>query len=124
MDMAKETAYEGLISFHTFGEFMCKGVEANKVGIKKLLSYPKNFKFDLVVYDFTIGPCLLGIIKKFNYPPVVGVSPFNNPPFTAEMMGGSKLGLTAAPFYTLYYGPTMSFTERVHNGLFHLIDAL
>jgi glucuronosyltransferase len=71
IEMAKETSVEALRSFYTFGEFSCKGVESSETGIKTLLSYPDNFKFDLVLYDFTIGPALLGIIKKFNYPPVI-----------------------------------------------------
>lgn len=70
MDMAKESQFEALKSFYLFGEYMCRAVEESQESINILLSYPDNFKFDLVIFDFTIGPCLLGIIKKFNFPPV------------------------------------------------------
>jgi hypothetical protein len=77
IEMAKETSLQALWSFYAFGEFSCKAVEQSVVGLNTLLNYPDDFKFDLVLYDYTVGPCLLGLIKKFNYPTVVGVSAFN-----------------------------------------------
>lgn len=59
-------------------------------GFAQLLAYPDDFPFDLVIYDFTAGPCLLPFLHKFNYPPLVAVSAYNIPSFTTEVIGGHQ----------------------------------
>uniref|UniRef100_A0A336LZ62 CSON008880 protein n=1 Tax=Culicoides sonorensis TaxID=179676 RepID=A0A336LZ62_CULSO len=91
-------------------------------GFKTLLNYPDDFKFDLVIYDFTAGPCLLGFLHKFNYPPIVGVSPFSAPPNTFDLAGGHK-----KPSYVLHYGiadenDQLSYFKRLRNTLVYLWD--
>lgn len=120
--MAKQSTLTAVFSFYDFGSFMCEGVGLSK-GLNVILSYPDNFKFDLVINDYTCGACLLGLLPKFKYPPLIGISAFNNPPYTADIVGGDKLGLTAKPFYTLSYDNNMNFFERMHNGFIHFIDS-
>lgn len=120
--MSKESTLKAVFSFYDFGAFMCEGISLSK-GIDVIRNYPKDFKFDLVINDFTCGQCLLGLLPKFNYPPLIGISAFNNPPYTVDIVGGDKLGLTAKPFYTLNYGLDMNIFERIHNGFINFLDS-
>lgn len=59
-------------------------------GFAQLLAYPDDFRFDLVIYDLTPGPCLLPYLYKFNYPPLVAVSAYNIPSYITEAIGGHQ----------------------------------
>lgn len=124
LEMTKETALGALFAFYDFGDFMCEGVAKSTKGMSLINSYPKDFKFDLVIHDYTCGPCLLGLLPKFRYPPVIGISAFNNPPYTVDIVGGDKLGLTAKPFYSLHYDSNMNFFQRLINGFYNFLDSL
>lgn len=120
--MSRESVLQAVYSFYNFGAFMCEGIGLSK-GLDVIRNYPKNFKFDLVLNDYTCGPCLLGLLPRFNYPPLIGISAFNNPSYTTDIVGGDKLGLTAKPFHLLNYDSNMNIMERIHNGLIHFIDS-
>lgn len=122
--MAKESTLEFVFSFYKFGSYMCEGIRKSSNGIGAIQNYPRDFKFDLVLHDYTCGPCLLGLLPKFKYPPVIGMSAFNNPSYTLDIVGGDKLGLTTKPFYILNYDLHMSFLARLHNGIINFIDSL
>jgi glucuronosyltransferase len=122
--MTKETPLGALFAFYEFEQFMCEGIAKSVKGMNFIRNYPKDFKFDLVVHDFTCGPCLLGLLPKFRYPPLVGISAFNNPPYTVDIVGGDKLGLTVKPFYGLYYDSNMNIFQRFKNGFFNFLDAM
>lgn len=92
-------------------------------GFKTLLNYPDNFKFDTILYDYTCGPCLLPFLHKFGYPPLIGVTAFNNPPSTTDLVGG-HLFYAYNPFYSLYLDSDMSFLERAYNGFIYTLDYL
>lgn len=123
MEMTHESVLEAVFSFYDFERFMCEGTAMSK-GLDVIRNYPEDFKFDLVINDYTCGPCLLGLLPKFKYPPLVGISAFNNPPYTADIFGGDKLGLTVKPFYTLAYHSDMNILERLHNGFINFLDSL
>jgi hypothetical protein len=122
--MSKESPIQSLFSFYDFGAFMCEGIAKSVKGMKAIQNYPSDFKFDLVLHDYTCGPCLLGLLPKFKYPPVIGISAFNNPPYTVDIVGGDKLGLTAKPFYLLNYDTDMNILQRLHNGFFNFLDSM
>lgn len=90
-------------------------------GMKQILNYPNNFKFDLIVYDNTCGPCLLFLAEKFNNPPIVAATAFLNPPITTDLVGGHK-HTAYIPYYGLRYDSDMNFCERVHNTYAHLLS--
>lgn len=121
--MSRETTLQSVISYYSFGSFMCEGIGLSK-GLDVIRNYPADFKFDLIVNDYTCGPCLLGLLPKFNYPPLIGITAFNNPPFTADIVGGDKLGLTTKPFYLLNYDISMNIIERLHNGFVSFLHSL
>lgn len=122
LEMSRESTLKSVFSFYDFGSFMCEGVALSK-GIEVILNYPNDFKFDLVINDYTCGPCLLGLLPKFKYPPLIGISAFNNPPFTVDIVGGDKLGLTTKPFYTLNIDLNMNIFERLYNGFISFLDS-
>lgn len=123
IELSKQGTWAAMKVFAQFNVFMCQAQEKS-AGLKALLNYPDDFNFDLVIYDFTSGPCLLGLLHKFKYPPVIGVTAFNNPPFTMDVMGGFKSGLMSPPFFTLHYEKEMNVFQRTLNGFIHFFDSL
>lgn len=123
IELSKQGTWASIKTLGHYCLLMCQAQEKS-VGVKALLNYPDDFSFDLVIYDSTCGPCMLGMIHKFKYPPVIGVTAFNNPPYTTDVMGGYKSGLMAPPFYTLHYGKQMNIFQRTLNGFIHFIDSL
>lgn len=79
-----------------------------------LNEYPDGFKFDLIIYDFSAGPCLLGFMHKFKYPPLIAVTAFTNPSFTSDFMGGSQY-YSYVPHTFLPYTVDMNFWQRINN---------
>ncbi|XP_055688536.1 UDP-glycosyltransferase UGT5-like [Lutzomyia longipalpis] len=47
---------------------------AQSTGYQRLLEYPDDFKFDLVIFEYTEEPILLDIVEKFGDPPIIGAS--------------------------------------------------
>ncbi|XP_067011529.2 UDP-glycosyltransferase UGT5 [Anabrus simplex] len=96
----------------------CEFTFKNK-GMKTLLNYPDNFKFDLLIYEASCGECLLGLAKRFGSPPAIGVSGFSHPHWIDYMFGNPN-----NPAYIsnimLPYSDHMTFSERMHNFLFNL----
>ncbi|KAL5275531.1 hypothetical protein ACFFRR_001417 [Megaselia abdita] len=117
---------QGLSGINIFNK-ICKkigfGIQSSE-GFQELLNYPNNFVFDVVLYDYTKGgPFLLGFLSKFNYPPLIGVTPFLNPPITTDLIG-NYLFPGYIPHWVTDYDVIMTFTERVHNTLIYLYDYL
>lgn len=84
-----EGVYDGIKLLYDWCYVASVGMSKSK-GLKTLMDYPDNFKFDVVIHDFTCGSFLLGFLKKFNYPPVVSVTAFNYPPYSIGMMRDNK----------------------------------
>lgn len=106
-----------------YGIMSCSSIMQAKSALDKILSYPDDFKFDLVVNDITCGSCLLPILHKFNYPPIVGVSAFLNPPYTHFSIGGHKYP-AYIPHYLIDFKHPMSFYQRFYNFLLYFIEDL
>lgn len=60
------------------------------------------------------GPCVLGFLHKFNYPPVVGVTAFNIPPYTVDIIGGHNY-YGYIPYLSLNYDMEMNVWQKLHN---------
>lgn len=99
---------------------LCREV-LNTTGFQTLLNYPDDFKFDLVLSDYSVGPCLMGFLHKFNYPPLVGYTAFNNPPYTSRIIGGHNY-FGYMPYFATKYGSRMSLWERANNLLLYAVD--
>lgn len=90
-------------------------------GMQTLLNYPDDFKFDVILYDYIIGPYLLGFVHKFNYPPLIGLSAFHNPPITMDLMSNHYFP-AYIPYHSTTYSPVMNFWERLENTLILIAD--
>ncbi|XP_070502277.1 UDP-glucosyltransferase 2-like [Chironomus tepperi] len=122
-EFAKMGRFANMIMMSGFGYDVCKTIAKNK-GFQVIMDYPSDFKFDLMIYDYTALPCLLGLLDKFNYPPLVGLTAFCNPPYTADIVGGDRLGLTLKPHYMMDYDKNMNIWQRLDNGFYNFIESL
>ncbi|KAJ8940068.1 hypothetical protein NQ314_010902 [Rhamnusium bicolor] len=94
----------------------------NTNGFKKLINYPPDFKFDLIIIDMTIGSCLYPLIQRFNYPPTIGITAFLLPPFLSDTFG-NDIHPSYLPFYMLQYTEHMNFHQRVINYVMTRLDS-
>lgn len=114
------SAVEAIEPIYSFSTLACQGIERAN-GLRTLLNYPKNFKFDLIIYDYTTGPCLVGFLHYFNYPPLVGVTAFNNPPYTPNIVGGHTQ-FSYQPYLTSRFSNRMTLWERFYNLYLYAVD--
>jgi glucuronosyltransferase len=119
-DMADQSPLVAVTGIYEWCELCCDGILRSK-GLDTILNYPDDFKFDIVINDFTCGPCLLPLIHKFNYPPVVAVTAFNNPPYTHHLTGGQKFP-AFVPHFIINYPQIMSYPQRLFNALLYAVD--
>lgn len=103
-----------------FSLMVCNSIVISD-GLDKILDYPNDFHFDAVIYDFTAGPCLIPVVHKFNYPPIIGVSAFLNPSYTNNLIGGNKYP-SYVPFYLALFPQIMNFYQRFYNHLLYWIE--
>lgn len=90
-------------------------------GFDALLQYPDDFRFDVVLYDFTAGGCLLPFLHKFNSPPLVAMTAYGNPSLLNSIIGGHQY-YSYVPHYYLHYGQDMNIFERLLNFAVHIIE--
>ncbi|KAK7865277.1 hypothetical protein R5R35_012574 [Gryllus longicercus] len=81
---------------------------------KRLMEYPTDFKFDLVLMEPIGVECMFGILPRFGNPPIVTVASFPAPQWVLE-----STGTPSNPSYVPYsfspYDDDMKFMERVYN---------
>lgn len=118
----RQRGLEAIISAYKFGSLGCIGA-LNSNGFQRLLDYPDDFNFDIVIYDATCGPCLLGFAHKFQSAKLIGVSPFNTPFFSTQLVGGHK-NFAYVPHFADSFTNPMDFRERLRNFLIHIFDIL
>lgn len=112
-----------IMLFNGYGFDVCGDLKKND-GFLTIQNYSDEFKFDLMIYDYTSAPCYLGLLKKFKYPPLVGVTAFCNPSKTADILGGDKLGLTVKPHYLLDYDMNdMNIFQRSKNAFYNFFES-
>lgn len=103
-DMSNDNVFTGLIAGYKYNVIVTDGEKVSwsikfvlKIyflgilesdGLEKILDYPDDHKFDLVINDFIGGPALLPLLHKFNYPPLVQVAAFDNHPSKMSHIGG------------------------------------
>lgn len=103
-------------------EKACIG-SVNSKGYKRLLAYPDNFKFDLIIVDFTMGPCVMAFADKFKNPPIVGVSPFFELARLART-SGALVYPSFVPGHDLLYTQRMDFLQRLNSAVTHALGIM
>ncbi|XP_062536188.1 UDP-glycosyltransferase UGT5-like [Armigeres subalbatus] len=111
---------ENIINMYSFYEKASR-ILAKDIAIQQLIEYPVNFKFDLIIHDFTMGQFLLGFVARFGSPPIVSVSAFNIPSYTMHL-SDVPVRFTTLPNYAAEFGQQMTITERCLNGFYWLLD--
>lgn len=120
IDIVNWSPISSLLSIPQYCSQNCDGI-LSSVGLENILNYPSDFKFDAVLYDFTCGPCLLPLLHKFNYPPLISMTAFNNPSYTVHLISGHKWP-NFVPHYITDYPRDMTFIQRFNNLVLYFID--
>ncbi|KAH8369563.1 hypothetical protein KR093_000152, partial [Drosophila rubida] len=115
-------SYETIPILYKFGIKTAEFITLSK-GLQQLLDYPDDFKFDVIINDYTMGPYLLGFVHKFNYPPVIGITAFHNKPLVLDFMSNSYFP-ALIPYYSTLYNPKMNFFQRFDNTLIFALDTI
>lgn len=89
---------------------------------QQLLNYPYD-AFDLIVHDFTGGPCLVPFVHKFKKASLIIATPYSNPPFLANIIGGHQ-PYAYVPHIVLPFNANMTFWQRFTNYWFHVMEHL
>lgn len=90
-------------------------------GFKQLLDYPDDFHFDLVLYDYTVGPCSLPFLHKFKYPPLISVTAYSNPAYTVQVAGGNH-AYSYVPHNAFLFRSDMTLWQRIYNLFIYVED--
>lgn len=122
LEFANMPPFPALMAMKKYYEQNCEGILSSS-GIEVILGYSSDFIFDGVVYDFTAGPCLLPLLYKFNFPPLIAVSAFSNPTYTDHVIGGQKYS-AFVPHYLTTYLQDMNFMQRVYNFLLYTAESM
>lgn len=110
-EIGQKSFIEAYLEFSVWSDDACAGCLSSK-GYQQLLDFPDDFKFDLIVYDFTMSQCLLALVHKFNYPPMLSVTPFL---FTGKFaqLSGSLTFPAFLPSPDSALSQRLTFFERV-----------
>uniref|UniRef100_A0A182W7F2 UDP-glucuronosyltransferase n=1 Tax=Anopheles minimus TaxID=112268 RepID=A0A182W7F2_9DIPT len=121
--MADESPAKMLQLLDEFGINLCEAAIVSE-GLHSLLRYPKDFKFDLFVSDFMIGPCVPSIIMhRFKDIPYIPSTPYNAPSTAATVLGSYAYpGLV--PNHVFDAPESMSFVQRVKNFYFDTYEMI
>lgn len=114
-EMGQESFVKLMMGMIDLLEDSCKGALSSK-GYQELLEYPAGFKFDLIIYDFTMSmsQCLLGIVEKFKGTPMVAVSPFMFNGKVAQLSGSLIFsGIVTSPYDIQGTTLRMNVLERI-----------
>lgn len=85
-------------------------------GLKTILRYPADYKFDLIIWDVNLGQCVYPLIKRFGNPPVIGTSPFSAQHAIQDMMGQHMYSYI--PYFMSHATDKMTFMERLKNFIY------
>lgn len=122
LDLAELGPVTSVTALYDWCILSCEGALKSE-GLNKILAYPNSFKFDLIIQDFSCGPCLLPLMHKFNYPPLVSVSAFSNPPSSHHLTGGQKFP-ALVPHYVINYPQVMNYQQRIFNSFLFAVDSM
>ncbi|XP_031617544.1 UDP-glucuronosyltransferase 2B7-like [Contarinia nasturtii] len=99
-------------------ELLCSGAVKTK-GFQTLLNYPDEFKFDVILHDFSVGSCFLPFVHKFNYPPMIAVTAFGHPSFSSHYIADHH-HYSYVPHISLRSNDEMTFSQRLLNFLIYM----
>ncbi|XP_030372776.1 UDP-glucuronosyltransferase 2B7-like [Scaptodrosophila lebanonensis] len=113
-------SFQNIARTYEYGLRTAKLIAASQ-GMQQLLDYPADFHFDLIINDYTLGPYMLGFAHRFRYPPIVGISAYQNPHTTLDFMSNTY-SPALTPYQWTAYSENMNFLQRLHNTLIFAAD--
>jgi glucuronosyltransferase len=121
--LGTEFAFTAIKEHHQLNSFISRRLFESR-GLRQLANYPRAFKFDAVVLDFTLGQSLLAFVEHFHFPPLICVSP--------QALPASLAAVSAAqifPSYISHFSITSTpaklrgeMRERFTNMIYHTFD--
>ncbi|KAF2885914.1 hypothetical protein ILUMI_20259, partial [Ignelater luminosus] len=113
-EFIEESALSMMTSIYDFALFTCR-YDYNTAAFKTLLDYPQDYKFDLIIFDDSVGMrCYHPLIKRFHNPPALAVTPFLLPPVISTVFG-NHIYTSYNPHYNTQFTNKMSLSERIIN---------
>ncbi|KAJ3663945.1 hypothetical protein Zmor_008158 [Zophobas morio] len=113
--LSRSGILENIFGFVNMCDTICT-VALKSRGLQQLLHYPREFKFDLIIIDATMGSCFYPLIHRFNYPATIAVTTLLLQTTIAYNFG-YNLQPAYVPWYGLPYTTDMSLTQRWWNYL-------
>lgn len=141
VEMGDKNPYDMIAEYAKFSTEMCVGqVKSN--GWKQLENYPNDFKvindrnehnrtittiyigsqFDLIIYDYLMGGCLIAFANKFENVPIIGMTAFNDN-FRVNSFSGHAVVPSISSYAFYNHNPT-TFFGRTFNFLLHMADKI
>ncbi|XP_058062812.1 UDP-glycosyltransferase UGT5-like [Anopheles bellator] len=117
-----ENTFSNIVNVYQYYEVSSQ-LLLSEPAVRRLLEYPRTFRFDLIIHDFTMGQFLLGFVEHFHNPPLVALSAYNIPAYT-QFLADVPLHPTYVPHPASTFGQQMSFLERVKNTGYWWFDML
>lgn len=108
---------------HQLNNFISRKLFETK-GLRQLANYPKSFKFQAVVFDFTLGQSLLAFVEHFNFPTLISVSP-QSLPSSLPTASSTQLFPSFIPHRLSTSTPATlesKMSERFMNMIYHTAD--
>ncbi|KXJ75299.1 hypothetical protein RP20_CCG012000 [Aedes albopictus] len=117
-EMGEMNPFTSLAMFNQYVMLGCE-LTLNAKGLRQLLDYPSEFKFDVIISDYLNGPCLSAVTQhKFGRPPYIGATAFNGLS-TTSMLSGAYSYSGSVPDYALDMPHSMSYRQRFTNFLYN-----
>ncbi|XP_058463084.1 UDP-glucosyltransferase 2-like [Malaya genurostris] len=93
-------------------------------GLRRLMDYPDDFKIDLIINDYLLGPCMSALAQhKFGRPPLIPATAFHGLTTTTSVSGTySYSGLI--PNHEFDAPERMSYSERFQNFFYNHYEEL
>ncbi|KAF5282558.1 hypothetical protein FQA39_LY04965 [Lamprigera yunnana] len=110
-NLYKTNSFSGIKLLYDLSQLCCEH-DLDTKGLQTLMNYPRDFKFDLIIFDVTLKQCLYPLIYRFNNPPVVAVTPFLLSPVFSHILGNPL-----QPSYFPYYSTRIPPFEEVERNI-------
>ncbi|PNF21498.1 UDP-glucuronosyltransferase 2B19 [Cryptotermes secundus] len=116
---ASQSTSQTMVTLAHFAAISCEMFLESPAG-QKLLNYPYNEPFDLIIIEGGWTECFYGFIPKFGSPPVVVLSPYGLTPWISSATG-FPTNPSYEPFNSLPFTSHMTFTQRLINFVTHVV---
>lgn len=123
-EMGEMNPFAAVGMFNRYVTVSCELTLETK-GLRQLLDYSNEFKFDVIISEYLNGPCLSAVTQhKFGRPPYIAATAFNGLS-TTSMLSGAYSYPGSVPDYMLDMLQNMTYFERIANFFYdHYVELL